>query len=407
MALVKDAKEQTILPAMICKDHPNINARSVAVAMAFLGTGLFAINGDLAGQAAMELYESSQLDNLEAAIMAGLIAGEPSEVFLTRIKPHIDALISSNRGSRIIIPQISHRSGIDIVKDKNNNLSLINCFRRRSKLFLDRTGYVDQTGEFHEDNFPILKETIVPASTYNGLISSIMAAVISGNYIYNPVNLGPYHLPIVKGAKETSYRSTIVGIGLNPGDFEQTSREAQSAYERMAIRSMLVDVAIPLAINFILPVKEESYRQFIDYIEANPALINVANKLFVQPGCVIDNLESGNWSGAVDKALNALFGRGELRDTFLKTINDFLNERQSNSFNQTHIENTFEFTNNLIVTDFFDNAFETVLQLTNIAQSNRSDVTEFRISESSLENDFLSQTKDKAKCLREDGALFL
>lgn len=388
LSLVEDEAGNSLLPVMLSKDYPAANPRSMAVAMAFIGTGLYHLDGSVAKNAVLELYESGELDNLEEAIRTSLAAGESGNNLLALVKPEIDAIVAANprrsggvSALGVLITPSASRSGVEIAQVDGNDFLVTNYFRRRSNLFLERTGYVDENDNFIEAPEQLQNVQITPTSGFNGVVSTIMAAFLKGDFAYEPVKFGPFPIPAVPAsAKETRYKATVVGIGLSPGDFAGITSDQQAAQAEMVVRSVLLDFTIPLVVNLILPIDEGGYRLFIDHVEQNSLLIDLARSVFSQSGGVVDKIQSGDWSGAISSAVSGVLDTGTVRDTFLTTVSGFLKGYKGEAVANSFLISAAEFTNALVAVDLLGAAFDAGLQVTNIAQSNAADITHFRVT---------------------------
>ncbi len=137
-------------------------------------------------------------------------------------------IAASSRVSRADIPTLmlvqpsAPQSGLILQQsDDQTGLQITNTFRRECFYFIRETGFKDAAGNSVAKTADIATgkstESVPSVNRLNGAIGSVID-VLRGLGAYQPVNVGPIHLPLdPPDAQETVYHVTVVGPGLDPG----------------------------------------------------------------------------------------------------------------------------------------------------------------------------------------------
>ncbi len=380
MVIVVDANDKVLLPAVVSKAHPNVTARSMAVAMAHYGAGLYAMVSEFRAGPMDELFDSPLIDTLEASIAAGLAAGESEETLMTRIKPDIEAF-ASNFHSRGVAVQPEYLSGVEIQPGDGNDVFVTNHYRRRAHLFIDRVSYKTEDGTVVPDPHEAVSQELAPVSGYNGFVSTVMAALLTGDYAYSPVRTGPYALPMseAEGATVTKYKATLLGIGSSPGVLSEVPGERQNTYDSLALRSMILDWLFPAIFNVILPAKA-SPEAFEAYMTKSQGLNNLMTSMATQLGTVVPAIRDGDYKGAFNSAVSGVWDNPTLRSAVFLAVAEFITATGGQAAGEEYLAYAGRVFAVMSAVDIAAGAIDVIIQLVNAANSKQAEFYDIDIT---------------------------
>lgn len=209
LVLIQDIERDTIVPSILSPQQNEINLRTIAVAFTFLATGLFSLNPSLAQKAWNELIESSQLDNLEAALHASFIIGDSTSTLYSQVKRELESIISANQNSLSRPTSVNQENGILIECTKNKELLITNRTGRHFQLIISRIAHINQQNKLISSPLILPPIDIPPAPAQFCQLESILTAIINGTLNYGATIHELIPLPIVHDSHLTKFQITI------------------------------------------------------------------------------------------------------------------------------------------------------------------------------------------------------
>ncbi len=290
--LVVDAKGSPVLMGFVGGSTTTLAATSTAVAMAYFGTGCYALTNAQRTLAPRIIAEASEVGPLAAAISKELAmnpdafakADAPVAAALSTFVASVQSAANASLAARrlrtmlsdaglprragVLVNASTAPNGLGPIIEFPTGIHIQNTIRRPADLYVDRVSYVDSTGASHQDGASLTPQPIaVPATNgvQNGLVSTISDLIDgtvqtpSGPVVpaaYGPVNSDSIQLPLVSGAKSTTYLLTAVGPGLLPGAFSKLTTARATDAAAVSVKFLVTDFIVPLALSIALPLAD-------------------------------------------------------------------------------------------------------------------------------------------------------
>lgn len=248
-----------VLCGFVSPAHPDLDAKSTAVAFAYFKLGLFVLPAEDRDDAVEILHAATQLAPVISAIEAALVT-HPNEGVTgdTAVQDALTAactqLQAHGRGLLIQPPDVL--SGVFLDNSTGlNQFKIRNDYRRRIYYWVKRISYIDGTSGHEVPSPAIIEEGYGPvAQGVGGLVSTIVD-ILRGREAYTPKYSDPITMPIYPpSAKRTNYRMQVVGCGQQMGNDAELSAQQRSDMENVHLTALLLDVAFPFTLNIVSPL---------------------------------------------------------------------------------------------------------------------------------------------------------
>ncbi len=277
---VRDSQGRIVLAGFLGEDRDELNAETTAELFAY-----FAVSGAtqvgegreivLNGLKSQTLF-ASVVTEVENQIRTNGFVDPSSGELTNRLTALADSIAGRGRGT--IVDPDATSSGVVLDTITDGELKITNTYLRRGYAWLERTGYV-KDGTEHEQLELLSEFELEMPSRYGGW-SGVLADLIQGNFIWTPVEMPSIAIPLSPSdADATNYRLSIIGLGTSQGDFLKMPVERQNALTQVGIKSLVLDIMIPVVANMLVPIKGDAVDDFIKFSGANPILSDVINNL--------------------------------------------------------------------------------------------------------------------------------
>lgn len=318
---------EPVLLGWIDAGQTRISARTTAEVMAFVDLGSFLVPDPRGRQKARELLTTRpELDPLVAAIEAALTAPAPNVTLET------PAILDARRALQQVLltppapagpepraaVQVERplmRSGIEVVDEGFNQITITNHHRRRAVAFVDHIYYVDESGSVQPAFLSTSPAGGLPIKPTSGATSITGTAwdIWRGRYAYSPVKSEPQPVrlypPDPGVAVSSLYHVTVVGPGTS--NFMVTLNEAQADAQVAVISHWL---AFDLLIPFISLAASVEKAGGVEFEPGEKAVQFVTTKL---PG-VVDKLLNSGPQAAAEEALKAVLTNRDVLKALLE-----------------------------------------------------------------------------------------
>lgn len=222
-----------------------------------------------------------------------------------------------------------------------NTIALVNQYRRRAVVRLERYGYVDGDGARHTvDPVPLARIELSPTGnlSFETIVTTLenwLAALgehlgLLGDYDvgtlpWAPVRSDPIYLPLEPAdARATLYRARIVGPG-RPADEAKTPAE-QADFEALVAQTLFKDIVSPLLTTFVMPLVgekvkaalgEKVQRTLVQFaLSGGTDVTKLAFGLTYFPEA-LTALQAGDFAAAFQSTLTQIFKSDTFKDQLL------------------------------------------------------------------------------------------
>ncbi len=379
-----------VLAGWVGSGRTTVDARSTAEVLLYFGAGAFAHRGDVARWSIDTIAGRSEVDTLAAVIVTALASdaealGKGSDTITAAANAAV-ASMQASRAAKIaaqtssraastrsaLIDPSDTRSGITPVQESIDSVKLINAYRRRAWAYFDRVSYVPASGgEAVSSPAAVTNFQVAPVAGAAGLIGTFVD-IMYGNYAYSQIETDAVSLPLTPtDAQKTTYRLTVVGPGASAGDEASLTAEQIKGRNWVIGKSLVLDFAVPLFMNCIMPHKSNEIDNYLDQVQGSAFLSDFINLLSTTCPSVWTKAESGDMAGAAWDVVNAILTSNALKLIFLDLVRSgFENIADANQF----WDYAESFMNVLGLGDFILTAFDSAVQVTQAGLSNRADV---------------------------------
>ena len=304
LVMVIGPTDKPVLAGYLDSTHATVSARTTAEFLAWFATGCFLLPYESQPQALQALRDADLLEAIEAAIVFELATNPEA---LAGPSPAIEAALAgfvrlvqnvpdttNVQSPLVLVNPAQERSGVRIDQPSGiNTIQLVNSYRRRGYVFLERVSYVDANDQVVEAPEPIADHYLAASTGLNGAIGTFVD-IFNGNYAYTPTADEVISLALVDGAKKTTFRVSVVGLGAHLGDFDRLTDEQKDKAEWVWYVTGFWDVLLPLTVNVIMPVATYSGADgILDDVATSDIIGDVLNIVSTIPGAK-DALLAGN-----------------------------------------------------------------------------------------------------------------
>lgn len=336
MAFVSNASGKVVSMVMIDPKTKKVDRTLEAKTLAYLNVG--------GGYLTTSLRERliSELDSMpEVASMAGDLASIRSfeqdsvqlrNILESRLLPKLQRM-SGNTAPGMRVEPSNGKGGVEVLQNALYDVTVRNSFRRRLKIFVQRTGYklpeqnpVDDLKDITVfDLDPIVGENSL--GTMFGDIGTLLGdnnPVFTSNIAWTPQVSDPITLPIYPAnAEKTTYRVVAAGPG-TPMDTTGISQAMIDAQREKIFESVLSDIFLPVLLTALGPLMGDWTTD--PDIKGQYETFGIAIKDIVMLGLTTPSVESkwaaGDMAGAVDELKRIVWNS----DSFKAALTVFLNQ---------------------------------------------------------------------------------
>ncbi|MBI5547577.1 MAG: hypothetical protein HY901_27150, partial [Deltaproteobacteria bacterium] len=277
-AAVLDEQDRPLLVGYVLSGEDSaLDARSTALALTFLAAAGYGWTEPQDWPAVLALLAADpDFEPVAAAVTARLSASalaldDAADPLFEAVRAYVRALpdtvppplptATSARAAKleswVLVQGENPQSGLTVGPDAHGDgVAVTNWFRRHTRAFVYRTGYVGADGQ------PVSLTPWVPVveGTYlkavKGASSTLATAfdTLTGSPIFRPTTVGPFTLPILPAdAQQTLYRVVVVGPGA-PAEVEG-SEDLNAAWltasRNLALFTLSKEIVMPLLSTFL------------------------------------------------------------------------------------------------------------------------------------------------------------
>lgn len=311
--------------------HTVIDARGTAEAFAYFAVGGFLVAEPADRQRLLDLLRDSVELNALAQTVAEAVTANPeafgsdnaqSQAVGVAVEAAVANLLDSPATRAVLVQPSDARSGLRVNITGANSIQLVNEYRRRAHVFIERVSYVPAAGGEPVPSPEALRDfQISPVTGLKSLAGTIVDMVL-GNVAYAPVSSEVIALPVSpEGARKTTYRVVTVGAGANTaGDFAGLPANQKAQAGLTAAEQLLFDMFLPLVINVLGP-NHQGTQQVLERMRLGGLKGSLIQGFTQGAPDLLRKLTSGETKGALLDAYNTFITDGTLRDTvFLALI---------------------------------------------------------------------------------------
>jgi hypothetical protein len=341
LAYVVGPSGKPMLLGWLDDTHTTLNARSTAEVLLYLVTGCFALPAE-ARLTAMDLIASSSEAAQVAQAIESSLAANPDAMAIDNpavrealssaaaslaatsgvlsASTAIARSLSANRivAKGVIVDPITEKSGLRVNLIGINTIVLRNKYRRPGYAYIEQISYVPEAGgaaiEAHK---PLTEFKVSPVLGLNGLLGTI-GDIAAGNMAYTEVDSDPVDLPMVAGAKKTTYALTVVGPGEYYGDYSLLNEAEKQKQFDTTVLFIAKDLVLPLLVNIVLPNLDGEVDLFADLGVGGVGADFIA-QMVALPGFK-EQSETGDIWGAFSTALDGLFKTASFQQVAIRFL---------------------------------------------------------------------------------------
>lgn len=378
--------DQMVLCGYVGGGRADITSRSTAEYLAFL-----VLCGHLAvpkvATAIQEgLAASDDLDELDAKI-AERIAADPSAIanndpeIVDALDAACSAILNSPSGRGLLINPPEGGSGIVAQHEGIESVKFVNSRRRRARVFLDQISYT-VAGDPNVEHEAFQAITTLDVSPTTGVTSVVgaLSDFIKGAVAYAPVVSEEVSIPVRPNeAIRTKYKATVIGCGISPGVVSQLPPERKQEYTQLALRTVALDLFLPILLNVALPANKEYFEEMLGGAENLEAVTQflelVANSpelsAAFQPGANV------NWTDVVWLLINEVVASDTFKEAAVNMLGALMNKVGLSLGPGNDLKVGFKNLTALLKgTDTMLAAIDASAQIADIARSNQADEIE-------------------------------
>ncbi len=325
---VRDPQGRIVLAGFLGADRDELNAETTAELFAY-----FAVSGATQrGEGREIVLNSLRGHSLFAAVVAEVELQIRTQGFVdpntgdlaNRLTAMHDSLAGRGRGT--LVEPGATASGVVLDTITDGELKITNTYLRRGYAWLERTGHRDAEGNKHTENTLIEEFELAMPSRYGGW-SGAVGDLIQGNFLWTPVEMPSKPIPLhPTSAEQTYYRFTVLGLGASQGDFLKLPVERQNALTRVGIKSLVLDVMVPVVANILVPIKGDAVDDFVKFTGANPIVSDIINNLAQTAPEVVDLMKNGQPKEAFFKLWGAAVSSNTAFPAFLQMFIEWTHE---------------------------------------------------------------------------------
>ncbi|MEZ4268500.1 MAG: hypothetical protein R3F39_19215 [Myxococcota bacterium] len=410
LAVALSASGDPLLMGWLGADHDTLSARSTIDVAAFWAAGGPTVPPELAGRFRELLEESSRLEPAADALTAALAASpqgltKPASEVAAALTAALFELLPRQAvlPTALLVNPATDLSGIRLDQLSGfNEITIVNTFRRRAHVFVDRVSIIDETGEHASPEFI----TDRPIRSVKGLegglgtIGQILNATQapggfsqSEDVAYVPISEGPIRLSNVPGAKRTRYRVAVVGPGASVGDYSTLSEVEVSQQQQTSLEFLVAEVLLPSVLNVLIP--SSKIHEYLDLKNplAQSMVTDIANRLVVNAPVLLTRIKDFDLQGAIGEIYTLLGSSGVVREFVLELIiestYDFRSDPSGKGFSRaTAMADAFNKFNGILTgVDIATTVIDQGLVLRDIASSNAADVWTVDVADATVRLD--------------------
>jgi hypothetical protein len=405
LAVATGASGQALLFGFARTERPDLSVRTTAEVLAFVACGGVCLPGVMQPLLIAELTRAD-LSRLEAALTNLLtVHGEGwmdapdaalKSALIEDTKPfRVSSPQSSPLGSSpgrvrplgVIVTPTDKLSGITVESDGLGTTVATNYFRRRAYVFAERVSYVDSIGavRISAANLTPQPLSLSPIKAATSALPVFSDYLAGARDFLSPVKGDPIACPVTPAdARSTLYRVTAVGLGPFAGAFAELTAEQQGYWLDAALRSLVIDLIIPIVTGLVFPMNGEKIDRFLgDLTNTNGFVKDIISALAAQPD-IIAKAKAGNTSEAVWDGKLVLLGSESLKIGLLQALWAFLDLKDVS--HGIFMVNAFEKMNGILTAvDLGLQATDTAFQFLDIGRSERASQWDIVVTPAKLE----------------------
>jgi len=319
------------------EEHTTLDLRSTAEALLFMTLKVGILHPDHQLQVLELLRQDEGLETLVDALGAALEGGaeglvDSSEAVSEAIENVALSLLQAPAdkpdGQFMVLIQPSERlSGLTVLNAGGlNTVQIMNEWRRRARVFIDRISYVDDVTGAVVDSFQQLVEPFAmpPVAGVGGGFIATLSDLASGTFAYEPVYSDPYELPVYPGSRKTLYHLAAVGWGAGAGDEDKLNEKQENALWAVSTETFILDVLFPSVFAIALPIKSGFDAQAIwQPVQASDRWLDLLNTVPNIPGFTAA-MKAGDAWGALNVVLQYLIATKSFQDLIIGTCIDVM-----------------------------------------------------------------------------------
>ena len=373
---VRNAQGKMVLSGFVGTDQTALNAETTAELLAFFHTGGSTQIEDGVLAYLQGIRGLTGFSDVVAAINAQIAAQGYIDVTQGDLKTVLTSIASnlSGRGRGTIATPTSD-SGISLDTIVDGELKITNVYLRRLVGFLQRTGYTDSSGTFHEELGEAKQIDIEAPKRFSGVVGTI-GDLARGELAYSPVTTAALPIPLdPASAESTSYELRVGGLGYGnqyPNLFKGTELQT---YRTLVIKSILLDAIFPTILKIILPIGDNVMDDVFAFSGGNAVFTEMLNSILITAPSVYDLAVAGRNQDAIVLAYETLVGSSATFTIFTQYILDLAVHLGTESFFNgagSFSEKLSSRMGLLSIVDIIGNSADMILFLRDVAKSEQT-----------------------------------
>ena len=318
-----------------------LNAHTTAEVMLYFDLHAFLLPDIARAEVVSQLRTRPEVQPLASAIAAALVTDTDALVnnnasILAARASAAASLQTQFRGkpNSVTVNPTDARSGITVNIDGLNSVVLHNDYRRRAFAFVDRVSFVPDgspDGTTPTPSPASVKQFNISPTTGATSLFGTLADILGGNMAYQGVDSASIALPPMDGAKTTNYRVMVVGAGAHDGDSPKLKAEELSKQHSVMAKAFVIDFAVPLITNTIMPLKGSSLDDMFSQNNASTIVEDFVSSILAIAPNTFDLVYAGDLNGALTYVYNQIATSGTLRLLFMQMVFNLLQNYSKNT----------------------------------------------------------------------------
>lgn len=336
-----DATGNLVLAGLLDATHLQLSAATTALVLASYALSVSIHPSEIQDGYTAVLTAPGALDGLASTISAAIQAnGAPwmstadagmsaamAQVF-AKFGPTALQTAAGDAGRAhalgVIVVPTDRTSGLLANADGIGKVVFQNYYRRRVYLYAERMTYTPRGGLLTNSHEFIQPQPIkVPSVKSLPSILILAGQLIAGvKDYYDPISISPIAIPLYPSdAAVTRYQVTAVGLGNIPGglDVNELSAEQLKGLQQVSADQVILEIVLPLVINFVLPHNKKALKSIYDFAETSTILRDLSDALLAID-TIGPKIQAGKAGDAIQDILLRIVNTSSLRTLLINLV---------------------------------------------------------------------------------------
>ena len=401
LARVYDSARHLLLMGWVGDGRSALSTHTTAEVLLYFNLRAFLLPGEGRMKVVDSLATRTEVQTLADAIAAALstdpkaLGGTNAAINSAALAAR-DQILASGRAATLPAASVGHtrgilvnptdpKSGITVNQEGLNSVVLRNDYRRRAVTFVERESYKLESGGEEVPSPAEITEIDISPTTGVTSIAETLVDVVNGKIGYAGVDAGPIPLPVYpSNAASTKYKVIVVGPGVSKGDFDKLTEEQKTKTKALVIKSFVVDFAVPLIVNTIMPLKEHAVEDYLNLTNSSVLVEDFVKTLGQTAPELNEKAATGDMSGALHTLYNTIATSKSARLLFFEMIFRILEPHLKFEPLTEFRDKGEDFLNGLNLSEKILTGIDSLVQIVQISQCSLADTWEITANKSKV-----------------------